>query len=202
MPIADDRRGAAMGRRVRRTARAAGVDEDGLSLIQRCHDVARAWREARLDDDHDPHYLHPGRTALILMLDTSETDPVVLAAALLAESHRPELRAPDERITADGEAGERSALDRVLETRSRIPSADAVDRVERLVTAPDAVLRIAVAERLDHARHAHMWLEGREDRAFLREAEELWIALAERAHPRLAQRYRRWARGARARTGR
>lgn len=202
MTIADDARGVAMGQRVRRTAEHAGVDEVGLALVQGCHDVARQRREVRLDDDHDPHYLHPGRTALILLLDTGETSATTLAAAILTETHRPDLHLADRAVLEATPESLHTDLETVLALRSEIPGPDDPGRVERLVTAPAEALRVAVAERLDHARHAHMWHEGPADPAFLEEADEVWIALAERAHPRLGQRYRRWARGTRARLSR
>lgn len=199
MPIKDGVRGRAMGRRVIRTAEAGGVDPAGLHVLAHVHDRARVWREARLDDDHDPHYLHPGRTALILLLDTSENRTAVLAAAMLTESHRPDLETPAADVLAGADDSWLSSLETSLRLRERIPRSDASDRVERLVTAPPEVLLVATAERLDHARHAHMWLEGREDRSYLAEVESDWIGLSERAHPRLAARFRRWARGAKAR---
>jgi (p)ppGpp synthase/HD superfamily hydrolase len=194
-----------MGRRVLRTAGELAVPAAGLELVGTAYHAARRHREACLDDDHDPHYLHPGRTALILMLDTGEADPIVLAAAALAETQRPELAAPDEDVwsEADGTDGTvREALDRALELRRRVPSPSAEDLVERLVVAEPALRRVAVAERLDHARHAHMWLEGRGDAVLLDEVERVYEAVARRTHPRLAQRFERWARGARRRLGR
>lgn len=215
MPIDDPLRGEAMGRRVVRTARASGVGATGLEAIARAHDAARARREALLDDDHDPHYLHPGRTALILLLDTGETDPAVLAAATLAESERPELAAADEAVLAphsrpagapadgdpSGRAGPaaRDILERALELRARVPRRDDPEVVEKLVVDEPALGLLAVAERLDHARHAHMWIEGAEHARLLSEFERHWDGLAERVHPRLAQRFRRWARGTRRR---
>jgi (p)ppGpp synthase/HD superfamily hydrolase len=191
-----------MGRRVLRTARQLAVPDAGLELLASAYDAARRHREAHLDDDHDPHYLHPGRTALILMLDTGEADPIVLAAAALAETQRPELAAPDEDVWNGAEGTAREALGRALELRGRVPSPSAEDLVERLVVAEPALRRVAVAERLDHARHAHMWLEGRGDALLLDEVERVYEAVAERTHPRLAQRFERWARGARRRLGR
>jgi hypothetical protein len=51
-----------------------------------------------------------------------------------------------------------------------------------------------LAERLDQLRHAHL----REDHAWWRaihaEAGAIWVPVAERTHPRLADRYRHWLR--------
>jgi (p)ppGpp synthase/HD superfamily hydrolase len=199
MPIVETVRGVAMGHRVLRTARALGVGPRGQRALALVHDLVRVHREARLDDDHDPHYLHPGRTALILMLDTQETDVAVLAAALLLESERPDLRLPGESVIAatGGEIG--PLVERALALRAAVPSPGDPDLVEALVVSEPAVRLLAVAERLDHARHAHMWREGRRDARLLEEATAVWGPVAARSHPRLARRFERWTRGARAR---
>ena len=56
-----------MSDRVERTARAAGVDRSGLDLIGTAIKAAMAPRLAAIDDDHDPDYLHPGRTIVVLL---------------------------------------------------------------------------------------------------------------------------------------
>ena len=65
---------------------------------------------------------------------------------------------------------------------------------ERLITLDEGPRLAALAERLDHLRHAHM----REDRTWWRavheEAGAVWVPVAERTHPRLATRYRHWHR--------
>ena len=62
-------RGRAMGARLVREARALGVDPDALSRILIAHDLAMAVRDRAVPDDHDPDYLHPGRSALVAMTD-------------------------------------------------------------------------------------------------------------------------------------
>lgn len=188
-----------MGHRVLRTARTLGVGPRGQRLLAWAYEVARLHREARLDDDHDPHYLHPGRTALILMLDAEETDRVTLSAALLLESERPELIVPAARLSADAPDDLDALLERALALRAAVPSPGAPNLVEALVVSDPAVRLLAVAERLDHARHAHMWLEGRGDARLLEEVAAVYGPVAARTHPRLARRFERWARGARRR---
>ena len=58
-----------MADRVDRTAVAAGVDRLGRDLISTAMEAARAPRLAVIDDDHDPDYLHPGRTVVVLLDD-------------------------------------------------------------------------------------------------------------------------------------
>ncbi len=200
MSIDDVARGVAMGRRVVRTAARLGLAGEDLELLRVAHDRARVPREARLDDDHDPHYLHPGRTALILMLDTEESDPVVLAAALLAESERPDLRvATAELLAMDVSERLGAWLRDAVALRDAVPDPHDPELVERLVVAGEPLVRLAVAERLDQARHSHMWREGKKDAAFLDEVARVYGPLAERSHPKLAHRYRRWSRGTRRR---
>jgi len=185
-------RAQAMSRRVVRTARHVGTPPADLPLLERAHALAM---EPRLDlplDGHDPDFLHPGRSALILMLDVGEADPAVLAAAMLTETERPELRVPVARA-ADGIAlaGSGAAGERALRWAAEVPLPDADDFVERLVLAPREVQLVALAERLDHLRHAHLWEDLRRVRPTRVLAEEVYGPLAHRVHPRLAQRYDR-----------
>jgi hypothetical protein len=66
--------------------------------------------------------------------------------------------------------------------------------LERLVTLGRPSQLVALAERLDQLRHAHL----RQDRdwwhAIFDEAEAVWVPVAERTHPRLADRFRHWRR--------
>jgi hypothetical protein len=190
-----------MIRRVVRTARQVGVSDEGLSLLELACRTALARRAERLDDDHDPHYLHSGRTVLILLLDTGELNPVLLAAAALTESQRPELRVPDEAVRGRCPDALGQRLDEALRLRAEIPSSDEDDLLERLVTAGEAVRRVALAERLDHARHAHMWLEGPAESALLDEVDRVWLPVAVRTHERLARRLDHWGRATRRRLG-
>jgi hypothetical protein len=147
-----------------------------------------------LKDDHHPAYLHPGRSALILLRDASVTAAPVLAAACLVETRDPELRVAPERI------------DQVLgpdvgELVAAAPPPGSEGLAEALVTASGEVCLVALAEHLDHLRHLHVrgpepdWPER------LDEVEAVWLPVAERTHARLATRYRHWARTFRRRLG-
>jgi len=185
--VSEEDRGTAMASSVARAARSFGVGPPGVALLARAHALAMAPRvRAFGHDDHHPLYLHPGRTVLILLRDVGVTDPVVLAAAALTESEDAELRI--------GPAEVRGAVgDQVADLVRAVPLPGAETLAEALVTAEEPVRLVALAERLDHARHAH-----------LREADQAWrrtlhdevgavyLPVAERTHPRLAQRYRHW----------
>lgn len=193
MPIADDVRGVAMLRRLEATARSVGVPSEGRWLLGHAARLALERRGRLLDDDHDPHYLHPGRSALILFLDTGELNPVLLAAAALAESERPDLEVPDDDVRVGCPARRRVPLDRALALRAELDPTDDHDRLEHLVTASEAVRRVALAERLDHVRHAHMVSDAAPLTEVLADVEAVWLPVAERTHERLARRYRHWA---------
>ena len=172
-----------MGRRVDRRARALGMDEAGRRLLARTHALAMEVRHGIVDDDHEPPFLHPGRSALVLLLDVRETDPWVLAAAMGIDSQVPE-HAPDP-----------DRLDpRVRSMVEQVPGAGAEDLAERLVVAPDPVRRAALAERLDHLRHAHLWPDLEARRRAHAEAEAIYAPVARRTHAALAHRYDWWCR--------
>lgn len=71
------------------------------------------------------------------------------------------------------------------------PRTDPDTLLERLVTAPEPARLVALAERLDHARHLHLG-----DRAAWagvhRETCEIYLPVAERTHDVLARRLRWW----------
>ena len=174
-----------MADRLVRTARRVGTPEEALGLVERGHALAMGPRLQRLEDDHDPDFLHPGRTALVLLLDVEEARPEVLAAALCVESERAELRV--------SVAGVAEVLgEAVAEMVAGVPLPDAEDLAELLVTADDDVRRIALAERLDHLRHAHLWNDPVRRRKAHAGAESVYLPVAERTHPTLARRYRWW----------
>jgi len=171
-----------------RAARFTGVSADGVRAISRAYALAMEPRVATFEDDHHPLFLHPGRSVLVLLRDVSCVDGPLLAAAALVESEDAELRiaAADVRAGLGGE---------VADLVEAVPMPGTGSLAEALVTADERVRLLALAERLDHLRHAH-----------LREADEGWRAaahaearsiywpVAERTHPRLAQRYEHWCR--------
>ena len=55
--------------------------------------------------------------------------------------------------------------------------------------APEEVQRIALAERLDHLRHAHLWTDRARQRAAHDVALRIYAPVAERVHPTMARRY-------------
>lgn len=181
-------RGAAMAASVVRAARSLGVPPDGVGVLGRAHALAMQPRRAAFDDDHHPLFLHPGRTILILLRDVACTDPATLAASAVVESEDTALRV--------SLAGVRDVLgDEVAALVAGVPMPSAESLAYDLVTADERVRLITLAERLDHLRHAH-----------LRDPDPVWSAaahaqtlsvylpVAQRTHPRLAQRYEHWCR--------
>jgi len=180
-------RGAAMAASLVRTARSYGVDDEDIDLMSRAHALAMVPRVAALEDDHHPLYLHPGRTMLVLIQDAGVTDPTVLAAAALVESEDARFRV--------GEAAMASAVDAsVLSLVRAVPASGSELLAETLVTAEDAVRLIAVAERLDHLRHAHLRDDMDWRARVYAEAVAVYQPIAERTNAKLAGRYRHWCR--------
>lgn len=179
-------RGAAMAASVMRAGRSLGMDLEGLALLGRAHALAMEPRLAQLDDDHHPLYLHPGRTALILLRDVECRDATILSAAALLESEDDALRVAASRVEA--------AMGPEVHTLvGSIPLPGSPTLVEDLVTASEEVRLVALAERLDHVRHAH--LRDADDawrRQVHAQAGEVYLPIAQRTHPRLAQRYEHW----------
>jgi len=171
-----------------RTARSFGVSPEGIALLGRAHALAMKPRVAAFDDDHHPLYLHPGRTVLVLLRDVACVDGAVLAAAALAESEDAALRVTDASVRADLGA-------RVADLVRAVPSPGSRSLSEELLGVGESVCLVALAERLDHLRHAHL---RDADEAWRRsihaQAEAVYLPMAERTHPRLAQRYRHWCR--------
>ena len=176
-----------MSDRVERTAAASGVDRSGRDLIGKAIAAAMAPRLAAFDDDHHPDYLHPGRTTVILLDDVGLADPIVLAAASILDTRRSDL-----------EVGDRDATERlspeVAAFRSVVPRAGSETLLEDFLASDQDVVLVALAERLDQVRHAHLWGDLPEARAAHEEACEVYMKMAERTHARLAARYRHWCR--------
>lgn len=180
-------RGVAMGRSLARTARLFGIPDEGVALLVRAHGLAMEPRVRLLDDDHHPAYLHPGRTALVLLRDADVRDGGVLAAGSLLETRDAPLRVVPDRVR-DKMGAEVAALVEAA------PAPGSPGLAEALVTASRAVCLASLAEHLDQLRHLHVrgpepdWAER------LEEVEAVWLPVARRAHPRLAVRYGHWAR--------
>jgi (p)ppGpp synthase/HD superfamily hydrolase len=73
-----------------------------------------------------------------------------------------------------------------------VPAEARTDLAEALVLAEPDVGAIALAERLDHARHLH-FRDEMHWRPFYTEIREIYLPLANRVQERLAQRLARWA---------
>jgi (p)ppGpp synthase/HD superfamily hydrolase len=179
-------RAEAMARRLGRTAHRLGLEAAGRQRVLEAYATAMAPRLERVPTDHHPDFLHPARTALILMDDARVSDPLTLAAAALTETRAgapgatpsvmealdPEATAVASAVVAAGAA----RADRQVE--------------ELLALAPEGLL-VAVAERLDHARHLH--LREREEWApYHARTCEAYAAVASRAHATLARRLEFW----------
>lgn len=174
-----------MEARIARTLEDQGLSAHAVALVVEAHRLAMGPRLEHLRQDHHPEFLHPGRTVLVLLLDTPYRDPVGLAAAALTESERRELRV--------GPVSVRAALgDEVADFVESVPVAD--ERlVEALLDAPEEVRLVALAERLDHCRHAKFWSDRAEQARLLDQAERIFAPLAERTDPTLARRFSHWA---------
>lgn len=176
-------RAAAMAARVAWTMEGAGPAE--RRLVDDA--LALAMEPRRSLDDHHPDHLHPGRTVLVLLLDTACRDAVALAAAALVESERAALR-----------VGPSAVLDRmgaaVAERVAAVPPSGAADVAEALVTADEPVRLVALAERLDQVRHAHLWDDRERARRAWRGVRDVYGPVAERTHEGLARRFRAWSR--------
>ncbi len=164
----------------------AGVRDVGL--VTDAYHIAMRPRIAHLPDVFHPDMLHPARTALILIENAYCNDANVLAAAQLTETLEPAMRVAAHEIAALGApvSGVAGAVPNPLDDREML--------LERLVTADYDVALIALAERLDHARHLHM----RADtlwRAYYEETVAVYASLAQRINQDLFYRFERWMRG-------
>lgn len=180
-------RGADMQESVARVARANGVSDGDVALLVRGHEMAMGPRLVALPDQEHPSFLHPGRTVLVLIRDAGVLDGVVLAAAALVESRRPDLRVDEATLRAGMPA-------EVADRRAAVPGREQPGLAEALVTADAATRTVALAEHLDHLRHLHMLPDRGDWPELFDEAERIWGPVAERTHPELARRYALWIR--------
>lgn len=179
-------RGERMLLRVATAARRLRLPPADESSIDAAVRVALEVRAAALEED-DPSFLHPARTALILLEDVRLTDPVATPAAALIDSLDPERSAKSFDLA-------RSRLEPVvveLALRVPTPATAGEELAEALVLAEPAARLIALAERLDHARHLHL-RPGTEWRPIHESVRSIYAPLAERTEPTLARRFRWW----------
>lgn len=181
-------RAAQMARSLASAARSHGLGDDEISALAQAYALAMTPRVGVLEDDHHPAYLHPGRSALVLLRDVGALDASVLVVAVLHESLDAHLRVGAEELE------EHVGL-AALEALASIPRPGDERLAEGLLTLGPGLSLAALAERLDHLRHLHV----REDLVDLwadsyREVVEVWLPFARRVHPKLAARYAHWAR--------
>jgi hypothetical protein len=174
---------------VARAARSVGLSAADVKAVDQVHELAMRRRVELLEDDHHPAYLHPGRTALILLQDVGAVDASVLILGLLHESTDSKLR-PAATEVVDALGGEAS-----LHALAAIPKPGDERLVERLIVLGPGSALAALAERLDHLRHLHMrqdlidtWADTHA------EVTAAWLPFAQRTHPKLAVRYAHWSR--------
>ena len=161
----------------------AGVQD--IALVTNAYRLAIRPRLEHLSDVFHHDMLHPARTALILIENARCTKARVLAAAAVTETFAPQMRPPANEIA--GALGNEVAL-----LAQAVPDpAEEETLVERLVTASGDVALIALAERLDHARHLHMrdrslW------RVYFEQTASVYMPLAQRVNEDLFLRFHRW----------
>jgi len=175
-----------MARRIAAAAEHAGLAPHDVALVERAFHVAMAPRARLIADDHDPDFLHPGRTTIILLEDLGRTEAIVLAAGAVCETLRDELAVPAPQTEAELGPAVRALVDEVP-----LPALAGDELLERLLAAGHDARLVALAERLDHARHLHLrpaagW------RAFHTLACETYLPVALRTDPTLARRFRWW----------
>lgn len=179
-------RAASMAARLADTAERLGIGAPGRALIARAFDTAMQPRLRAGLDEHHPDYLHPARTAIILMDDAEVADAAVLAAALITETRDPALR--------PGPHAAAGLPDDVRALAAAVPDPAEHGRVlERLVVADATVRLVALAERLDHARHLHLRDPG-EWRGYHDLTCAAYAPAAARTHPVLDRRLAWWCR--------
>lgn len=175
-------RGVAMVERVRATVAHALGEESALVVAgatQRAINVRHAL------DPEGPVYLHPARSVLILVADTGLRDADALAAAALLETHHDRL-APDPAWAPTARTAE------ILASVPRPAELDADELREALIAADDGVRLVALAERLDHARHLRQYPQP-EWLAMYEGIRDAYLPVAEWGGGLLGARYRRWA---------
>lgn len=147
-------------------------------------------RHRLLEDDHDPRYLHPGRTFLVALDDGGLRDEALLAAALLLESMDPELGP----TSADLAAAQDPVVAQVWSRARAFPGPWDDDLVERLVTTHPEEQTVILSEWLDQLRHARLWGDQQTVSRMLDRTREAYLPAAERLGGTLPGRFRWWMR--------
>ena len=176
-----------MATSVVQAARAHGLAPEGIDLLSRAHALAMNSRLEVLDDDRHPSYLHPGRSVLVLLQDVGRLPAEILATAAVHDTEDDDLRVSWDAV--------RDTLgNAVADMVESLPLPGDERLTERLITLDEGPRLAALAERLDHLRHAHLHEDRTWWRAIHEEAGAAWVPVAERTHARLATRYRHWHR--------
>jgi hypothetical protein len=176
-------RAVAMVDRVRAEVRSVSAELAAREVARVLH-AALEYRAQLLSDDHDPRYLHTARCIRILVADGGVSDVASLSAAAFVESVDREL-VGGARVLAEAAAS--------LVRNAPLPGgADDDSLLERLVSGERPASVVALAERLDHARHLHM----RRDiawRSFHESVRRDYIPAARFLSPGIARRFEHWA---------
>ena len=165
--------------RLERRLEKAGLGAEARERVLDANARAMLHRLEVLGNDEHFETLHSARTLLILLDDCDVDDAETLAAAAGVESAHDALRVA---ISEPGSAGS---------AQVPIPASSGETLLEDLVSAPLETRLIALAERLDHARHLHLRPPA-EWGAFHESIGSVYLPLAGRSHPRLARRYDWW----------
>lgn len=176
-----------MARRISASAGRAGITPASVARIGEAFLEMIHARGVNVTDEHHPDFLHTGRTAVILLEDVLISDVGAIGAAVLYDSLRPEHHEAALRLAARFGVTVEAVLHELL-----VDPEDDGELIEALVTASDAARLVAVAERLDHARHLHL-RDASAWAAFHRQFNDVFLPLAHRTHPQLAYRCDRWA---------
>ncbi len=172
-------RAGSMADRLYRAGRESGLGADGATTLRATFLATLADRPGI--DPRDPAFLHPARNVLILLEDLGVRDPVELLAAIRFDGARPPLGSAEPAVAA------------LLEAVPRDDDVDDKRLLEDLVTAVPGAARIALADRLDHARHLHLTPADRWT-TFHARVQAVWLPAAERTDPVLGRRFRWWTR--------
>ncbi|HIF22618.1 MAG TPA: hypothetical protein EYQ27_12110 [Gemmatimonadetes bacterium] len=142
-------RGRAMAASIVRVIREHGLAPEGIDLVSRAHALAMQSRIELLDDDHHPSYLHPGRSVLMLLQDVGPLPAEILATAAVHDSE-------DDDLWVSWDAVRETLGDAVADMVESLPLPGEERLTERLVGLDEGACLAALAERLDHLRHAHL----------------------------------------------
>lgn len=176
-----------MAERIARASRRAGFGDAVALRARRLFERVIEHRRSAVADERDPEFLHPGRTAIILTEDLRVLDYACVAAGIALDSLHPE-RTPDAETLIMWDEHDAARL------LGEIPlGADDEMLTEALVTASAAARTVALAERLDHARHLHL-RDAQDWTAFHQDVARLYLPLAARTNATLERRYKWWTR--------